>query len=69
MQQKEQNLVDKQLRAMPKIPGFPKFTGSLASLHFFIQSKNNFSSKNQEKYADPESTLFRHFLTKNFELD
>ena len=31
---------------------------------FSYSQKNNFGSKNQEKYADPESTLFRHFLTK-----
>ena len=31
---------------------------------FSYSQKNNFGSKNQEKYADPESTSFRHFLTK-----
>ena len=31
---------------------------------FSYSQKNNFGSKNQEKYADPESTLFCHFLIK-----
>ena len=42
------------------------FTGAVTCpvYTFSYSQKNNFGSKNQEKYADPESTLFRHFLTK-----
>ena len=45
------------------------FLGKKYCLHtpvytFSYSQKNNFGSKNQEKYVDPESTSFCHFLTK-----
>ena len=38
--------------------------GTTAVYTFSYSQKNKFGSKNQEKYADPESTLFHHFSMK-----